>query len=259
MFDTVIYQQERGVARIVLNRPSRLNVVNPALAADLLAAVNVALEDQSTRVVILSGAGRAFMAGGDLAFFQSAGADAPEAAWELIEPLHRAIELLSGSDVVSIAAVHGACAGAGMSLALSTDLAIACRSAQFNMAYLGVGASPDCSGSWNLVRHAGLRRALGLLLLGDTMSADQALEAGLINRVVEDDQLAGAIDTIARRLADGPAGAIGATKRLVRAAGDASLREQLRDEGASFSKCAGTEDFREALAAFLEKRQPKFL
>lgn len=258
MAESVLYRQEAGVAHLTFNRPDRLNAVDPTLASGFLAAIQRGLADPSVRVFVLSGAGRAFMAGGDLAYFRDAGESAGQAAWALIGPLHEAIRLMSASDAISISAIHGACAGGGMSLALSTDLAIAAEDARFNMAYLGVAATPDCSGSWNLVRQIGLRRALGLVLTGETIDAGQAEALGLINRVAPPEALLEQATALALKLANGPQDAIAGAKHLLRAAGDASLEAQLVAEASSFAARAASSDFREALSAFFERRTPEF-
>ncbi|WP_244093398.1 enoyl-CoA hydratase/isomerase family protein [Brevundimonas naejangsanensis] len=258
MSDPVLYRQNGGVVSIVLNRPDRLNAIDPGLAEAFLTATERAVADIAARVVIIKGEGRAFMAGGDLAYFREAGAEAPAAAWRLIAPLHRAISLLAESPLITIAELHGAVAGGGLSLALSTDLAVCTDTARFDMAYLKVAASPDCSGSWSLVRHLGLRRAMGVALLGQTLSASEALALGLVNSVFPADLLSAEVEAIADRLCGGPREAIAATKRLLRAAGDKPLEEQLETEAEAFVTAAGSRDFREALAAFFERRPPKF-
>ncbi|EGF96464.1 enoyl-CoA hydratase [Brevundimonas diminuta] len=258
MSDPVLYRQNGGVVSIVLNRPDRLNAIDPGLAEAFLAAAERAVADKAARVVIIKGQGRAFMAGGDLAYFREAGAEAPAAAWRLIGPLHRAIALLAESPLITIAELQGAVAGGGMSLALATDLAVCADTARFDMAYLKVAASPDCSGSWSLVRHLGLRRAMGVALLGQTLSASEALALGLVNSSFPADQLSTEVKAIADRLCSGPREAIAATKRLLRAAGDKPLEEQLETEAEAFVTAAGSSDFREAMSAFFERRPPQF-
>ena len=258
MSDPVLYRQNGGVVSIILNRPDRLNAIDPALAEAFLAAAERAAADDSVRVVIVRGEGRAFMAGGDLAYFREAVAEAPSAALRLIHPLHRAIALLADSRLVTLAVLHGAVAGGGMSLAMSTDLAVCADTTRFDMAYLKVAASPDCSGSWSLVRHLGLRRAMGVALLGQTLSASEALGLGLVNAVFPADQLEAEARAIADRLCDGPREAIVSTKRLLRTAGDKPLVAQMEDEAAGFVSAAGSEDFHEAIGAFFERRLPLF-
>src|SRR5690606_259910 len=182
----------------------------------------------------------------------------PAAAWRLIGPLHRAIALLAESPLITIAELQGAVAGGGMSLALATDLAVCADTTRFDMAYLKVAASPDCSGSWSLVRHLGLRRAMGVALLGQTLSASEALGFGLVNAVFPADQLEAEARASADRLCDGPREAIVSTKRLLRTAGDKPLVAQMEDEAAGFVSAAGSEDFHEAIGAFFERRLPLF-
>lgn len=258
MSDPVLYRQNGGVISIILNRPDRLNAIDPGLAEAFLGAAERAAGDPSARVVIIRGEGRAFMAGGDLAYFREAGLGAPAAALRLINPLHRALLLLAESPLVTIAAVHGAVAGGGMSLALSTDLAVCADTTRFDMAYLKVAASPDCSGSWGLVRHLGLRRAMGVALLGQSLAAPEALALGLVNQVFPADRLTVEVEAIADRLSAGPREAIAATKRLLRAAGDRPFEKQLEREAESFVAASGSDDFREAISAFFERRAPHF-
>lgn len=258
MTDPVIYEKHGRVAAVVFNRPERLNAIDPSLAEGVLAAVKRAIADPDVRVVTFAGKGKAFMAGGDLAFFRDAGLSAGEEANRLIGPLHEAIQRLSDSRLISIAALHGAVAGGGMSLALATDLAVCADDTRFNLSYLNVAATPDCAGSWNLVRHLGLRRALGIALLGSEVSAIAAFDLGLVNLITPTNELIVRTTAIADQLASGPGDAIAATKTLLRAAGDRSLSAQLAAEAQAFSAGAAGADFREAIGAFFEKRIPKF-
>jgi 2-(1,2-epoxy-1,2-dihydrophenyl)acetyl-CoA isomerase len=258
MSEAVLYSIDDSVASIRFNRPERLNAIDVELAEAFERAVDRAIGDPKARVVVISGEGRAFVAGGDLAYFHKAGEAAAAASRRLIGPMHGAIQRLSESRLISVAALHGAVAGGGMSLALSTDLAVAAHSAVFNMAYVNVAASPDCSGSWHLVRLVGLRRAMQIALLSESIAAPEALALGLVNQVVSPDALHETVAIIAHRLAGGPSGALARTKALLRQAGSASLDEQLDAEAESFAASAGTSDFREALAAFFEKRRPTF-
>lgn len=258
MSGPVLVRRDQGVVFISFNRPEKLNAINVAIAEGFLEAVREAIAAPEARVVVLYGEGRAFVAGGDLADFHQAGPNAPEVARRVIGPMHEAIALLSESRLVSVAALHGAVAGGGMSVALSADLAVAADTAKFNMAYLNVAASPDCSGTWHLVRLVGLRKAMEIALLSKTLDAREALDLGLINQVTSADALMETVSALAHRLAQGPLQALARTKALLRAAGTADLRTQLDAEGDSFAASAGTPDFREALSAFFDKRPPKF-
>lgn len=247
-----------GIAEIRFNRPDVLNAINVETARCFRDAVVAAVADDSVRVIVLSGAGRAFVAGGDLGYFRAAGVDAPAAAKTLIEPIHDAIARLQASPKPVLASLHGAVAGAGMSVALAADLAIAADNTVFNMAYVKVAATPDCSASWTLPRLVGLRKAMEIALLGDNIVAAEAGRLGLVNWVVPKDSLVEETRRIAVRLAGSAPLAVQGIKRLLVQGLDASLPVQLDREEAAFIAGAGTQDFAEALAAFFEKRAPKF-
>jgi 2-(1,2-epoxy-1,2-dihydrophenyl)acetyl-CoA isomerase len=231
--------------------------VDAALAAGFETAVGTALADRSVGAILLSGAGRSFMAGGDIT---SMGPREGRAAAivDLIEPVHRALKLLAASPVVTLAALQGPIAGAGMSLALGTDLAIAGEGARFSMAYVRLGTTPDTGGTWALARLVGHRRAMEIALLNPVLTAGEALALGLVNRVVPDPDLAAEAKALARRLAAGPREAQARTKALLRRAPDTSLADQLDAERDAFLDCAADPDFDEGLAAFRERRAPKF-
>lgn len=254
----VLLSVEDGVAEIRFNRPEVLNAIDIQTATAFRDAAAHAIADRTVRVIVLSGAGRAFVAGGDLAYFRDAGEGAPEAARRLIEPIHYAVEQLNAARQPVLASLHGAVAGAGMSLALAADLAIAADDAAFNMAYVKVGASPDCSASWTLPRLVGMRKAMEIALLADTIRADEAVRLGLVNWVVPRAELEHETRKIARRLAGSAPLAIQGIKRLLNQSLGHSLSDQLMAEQMAFVSGAGTRDFREALAAFFEKRAPRF-
>lgn len=246
---------EGGVARIVFNRPVALNAIDAPMAAafrDAMAAVAV---DPSIRVLLLMGAGRAFMAGGDLARLA---ADPIGNATRIIEPLHEGLEQMAALPIPVVAGLHGAVAGAGMSIALATDLAMAADDVRFQTAYCRIGASPDASGTWHLARLLGLRKAMELTLLSEPLDAGQALALGLVNWVVPAAELPARLHGLAGRLAAGAVGAYGRSKALLRGATLRSLPEQLDAERRAFLEGAAGAEFREGAAAFLEKRTPDF-
>jgi len=256
--DPVVKVEARGgVAEIRFNRPKQLNALNDAVAAEFAAAVDAIAADPAIRVIVLSGAGRAFMAGGDLAMFHASD-DKPAVARRLIGDIHASLKRLAGMPHITIARLQGAVAGAGMSFALATDLAIAADDVTFNMAYAKIGASPDCGASWALPRIVGTRKALEIALLSETFGAEDALRLGLVNRVVPLADLDGHVEALARKLAAGPTVAYGNIKRLVRDSLNTAFPDQLDREEASFAECAGTEDFAGALDAFFNKQKPEF-
>ncbi len=257
--DLVELHLSGAVAEVRFNRPDVLNALDLDTARAFEGAVDRLLEQRGLRVVIISGEGRAFMAGGDLSYFQRVVSEArPEASRLLIGAMNAAIAKLTQSPLISLAAVQGSATGAGMSLTLMCDLAIAAEDAKFNLAYVKVAANPDCGGSYALVQLVGLRRAMEIALLSDTLDASSALRLGLVNRLVPPDELREAAKAWAHRLAQASPLSLAATKRLLRGAAGASLPDQLRAEMDSFAKLSASADFEEALDAFFSKRKPVF-
>jgi 2-(1,2-epoxy-1,2-dihydrophenyl)acetyl-CoA isomerase len=246
-----------GIARIVFDRPESLNAINVETSECFLALCQQLQAREDARVIVLSGAGRAFMAGGDLAAFHSAD-DPAQLASAIIQPLHRALALLEQMPQPVIGSVHGPVSGAGMSLALGCDMTVAAADARFCLAYLGIATSLDGGGSWHLLRQVGLQRAMEMALLNTVLSAEQALQLGLIARVVPAAKLEAETRCLALQLAAGPSFAFGQVKRLLRQAGNRTLKDQLDAEHEAFRACAGTDDFREGIAAFFAKRKAAF-
>lgn len=254
----IVYVQGGPVARILLNRPLVLNALDDEMAQALLAACKAIQSASGVRAIVLSGEGRAFMAGGDLEKFHSDPAQAETSARELIDPLHEAIAILVSLPQPVLASVHGPVAGAGVSLMLACDLAIASDDAVFNLAYARVGASADGGASWTLPRIVGLRKAMEIALLAENIDAHEALRLGLVNRIVRRDVLAAETEELALRLASGPTFAYGRMKGLLRSASSRSLEEQMHAERDAFCACAKTQDFHEGIAAFFARRPAKF-
>lgn len=251
----LLYVIDDHVARITFNRPAVLNAIDVNTARLFLAACRSIAGDPRVRVVVMEGAGRSFVAGGDLKVFQQ---DRSRIANDLIDPMHEGLELLVHGPAPLVASLHGVVAGAGLSLALACDLAIAASGTRFNMAYLNVGVSCDVGASWSLPRIVGLRKAMEIALLNPVLDAAEALRLGLVNRVVSADELPSAVDEIVHRLAAGPPIATGNMKRLLRQSSTRSLAEQLLAERGAFEACVATEDFTEALNAFVEKRPARY-
>lgn len=193
-----------------------------------------------------------------MARFHAAGDEAAEVVAAIINPFHQALEILVGLRQPVIAALHGAVAGAGLSIALAADLAIAAEDAKFTLAYTRIGTSPDGGASWSLPRVVGLRKALELALLSDVIDAEEALRLGLVNKVVPADRLPLEMDALAQRLAHGPTQAFGRVKGLLRGSFERGLQGQLKAERDAFLACVATRDFKEGVAAFLEKRPAVF-
>jgi 2-(1,2-epoxy-1,2-dihydrophenyl)acetyl-CoA isomerase len=247
-----------GIAEVIFDRPQALNAIDVATAEGFLEVCEALQVRTDVRVIVLSGAGRAFMAGGDLVAFHAA-ADMPALASAIIEPLHRALLLLSHMPQLVLGSVHGAVSGAGMSIALGCDMTLAASDARFCLAYTAIATSIDGGGSWHLLRQVGRQRALELALLNSVLSAEQVLQLGLICRVVAPDELREQTWALARKLAQGPSFAFAQVKHLLRQAARKSLGEQLQAEHEAFRACAGTADFREGINAFIDKRKPQFV
>lgn len=253
----LLIERHGPVVWLCFNRPQALNALDEASARAFLEAMRrLAAEPAgTTRCVVIRGAGRAFMAGGDLPQMQ---ADPSAIAERLIAPLHEALQLMTALDAPVVAQLHGAVAGGGMSLAMACDLAVAAESVRFNLAYARIGTSCDLGGSWALPRLVGLRRAMEIALLGDALDAAQALSLGLVNRVVPEAQLAAEVQALAARLAAGAPLALARIKRLLRQSLHTDLATQLEAERRAFTECAASHDFAEGLQAFFDKREPRF-
>jgi 2-(1,2-epoxy-1,2-dihydrophenyl)acetyl-CoA isomerase len=247
-----------GIAEIRLNRPKQLNVLDLAMGEALAEATARVAADEAVRVVILSGAGRSFMAGGDLVLFHQDLAGAPATAGRLIELFHAAMRAIRGMGKPVIAALQGPVAGGGLGLALACDLAVASEDATFLSAYTRIGTSPDGGTTWSLTRLLGPRRAMEVMLLNDRLDAKTALSLGLVNRVVPSDTLGSETRALAQRLAKASVSAGAAVKRLVASAITGTFEDQLDREKASFMRQAGTPDFHEGINAFFERREPTF-
>jgi len=258
MSDTVLYSVAEGVATITLNRPQVLNALDARMIVELRAACERAEQDAAVRAVVLRGAGPAFLAGGDVAYFRSNLARMPALVREGGAELNHAILALRRAPKPVLASVHGAVAGAGVSLAAAADLAIAAEGTKFTVAYSKLGTSPDGGATHFLPRLLGARRALEFMLLSDAFDAQTALRLGLVNWVTSAEQLGTETEAIARRLALGATLAFGEIKRLVNESPDQTLAAQLELEIDAFARCAGTRDFAEGVTAFVEKRKPVF-
>lgn len=254
--EPVVLSVVDAVAVVRLNRPSVLNAIDAPTAVALSDTFDAIASRADIRAIVLAGEGRAFCAGGDVGRF---GTDDPEAAIEaIITPLHNALRRLNDLPQPSIAAVQGAAAGAGFSLALACDFAIAADTAKFTLAYARIGASPDGSATYHLPRIVGLRKAKELALLAETIDAAEALQLDLVNRVVPAADLEDEAMRLARRLAAGPTAAYGRTRTLLAASLGNDLHTQLDAERASFKALTRTGDFREGVSAFLDKRPAQF-
>lgn len=255
---TLLFDVEGPIARIRFNRPRALNALDRTMAEGLLRICKTIRTAPDIRVVVFSGEGRAFMAGGDLDYFHADLSAAAQAAPTVIDPLHEALSILTSLPQLVIASLHGAVAGAGVSLGLACDLSIAAEGTRFNLAYARIGASPDGSASWSLPRMVGLHKALELSLLAETFEAMEALRLGIVSRVVPAQALVAETEALAQRLAAGPSFAYAKTKQLMRTSLERTMKEQMMAERDAFIACAKTADFAEGVGAFFDKRQPRF-
>jgi 2-(1,2-epoxy-1,2-dihydrophenyl)acetyl-CoA isomerase len=245
-----------AVATITLNRPDRLNSFTRAMHDELREALD-SLGD--ARVVVLTGAGRGFCAGQDL----NDRAVAPGHAVDLGETVETCwnplIRTLTSLPQPVIARVNGVAAGAGANIALACDIVVAAKSAKFIQSFSAIGLIPDSGGTWALPRLVGQARALGLALTGDPLPAEKADEWGLIWKAVDDDALDAEVDSIAQKLASLPPLGLAAIKDMIRASWQHSLDEELKLQAGTMRRLGFTEDYREGVAAFLEKRTPNFM
>ena len=251
----LLLERHGAIATLRFNRPASMNALDVPTALALRDAVRAIAQDAGVRAVLLQGSGRAFVAGGDLAALR---ADPVQGAQDLLGPLNETLLLLQGLNAPVIAQVHGAAAGAGLSLMLMCDFVLAAEGTKFNLAYINLGTSCDVGASWALPRLVGLRQALEIALLGEGFDAAEALRLGLINRVLPAAELDAAAQALAQRIASGPTVAYGQMRRLLRDSLTRDLPAQLQAEAQAFLACAKTPDFSEGVAAFLAKRPAQF-
>ena len=257
-YDHLILERSGAVATLTLNRPDAFNALSLGLGRDLFHAALEVDEDPGVRCVVITGAGKAFCAGGDVKAFADNLPRIGVFIKELTTYLHGAISRLARSDKPVIMAVNGVAAGGGLSLALSGDLVIAAESARFTLAYSKIAATPDGSSSYFLPRLVGLRRAVELYFTNRVLGAREALEWGLVTRVVPDAELRTAVEALARELAAGPSKAFGGAKRLLHQSTWESLETQMELEAQSIAAMGHTEDFRAGVLAFAAKKTPVF-
>ena len=255
----VLVEQKGAVAVVTLNRPEVLNALNPAMAVALRDAMYRIEYDSSVRSVVLKGAGRGFMAGGDVAgFHDELDKNLQVHVGSMLDDYHCAIRAIVRMDKPVIGALHGPVAGAGMSLALTLDLAIAADTLMMTLAYAKLGTSPDGGSTYFLPRIVGRRKALEIALLSDRFKADDAERMGLVNKIVPADQLDAAVMDWADKLANGPTFAFGWTKKLIDQSFNTDIDKQLEAERDGIVSCAGSNDMQEGIRAFVGKRSAEF-
>jgi 2-(1,2-epoxy-1,2-dihydrophenyl)acetyl-CoA isomerase len=258
MADTILFALEAGIARLTLNRPDRLNSFTTRMHEEVAEAL-ARVEREGARVLLLTGAGRGFCAGQDLGDRSvSPGEEGVDLGRSLEERYNPLVRRLVALPMAVIAAVNGVAAGAGANLALAADIVIAARSAKFVQSFANIGLVPDSGGTWILPRLLGQARALGFALTGEPLSAETAAAWGLIWKCVDDDQLSAEAEALAAKFAAAPTQGLAATKQAIRAAWARSLDEALDHERDLQRRLGRTADYREGVAAFLEKRKPSF-
>lgn len=253
-----------AIATITINRPDSLNAINDDVVTALIEVTGALRDSKDVRCVVLTGAGDHFMAGGDVKRFkrkfEDVESDDEAREWfnAILGRIHYVVDNMYNLPMPVVGAVKGAVAGAGFSLMLGCDLVIAREGGIFTLAYCHLGTSPDGGSTWHLPRTLGMKRAMEIALLSDRFGPEQALEWGLINRVVAEADFEAEVDKLAKRLAAGPTYAYGKTKKLLLESSDNDMDTQLGLETESFVNCAMSKDFRKGVTAFVDKQKPDF-
>lgn len=257
-YKTLKFEQDENLAVITLNRPNEMNAMDMLMAEELLDAALKCDTDRQIRAVLITGAGKMFCAGGDLKSFLGEGDNVPAYVTKMATILHVAIARFNRMDPPVVLAINGTAAGGGFSFALSGDYSIASEKAKFVSAYTASGLSPDASSTYFLAKHVGLLRAKELVLTNRVLSADEALQWGLVSRVVPAEQLLAEAMKLARQFSNGPTRAYGTAKKLLHTAFSESMEAQLEFESQGISNMMRTKDALGALESFVNKTEPKF-
>jgi 2-(1,2-epoxy-1,2-dihydrophenyl)acetyl-CoA isomerase len=258
-FEHILYEVDQGVAAITLNRPDVLNSFNGAMALEVRQAFSAASADVTARAVLLTGAGRAFCAGQDLAEVMPKEGPAPDLGDIVARGYNPIVRTIRQLDKPVVCAVNGVAAGAGANLAFACDFVVASSDASFVQSFSKIGLVPDTGGTFFLPRLVGMARATALMMLADKVSAQEAVTIGLIHRVVEAGKLLDEATLLARQLATRPTRGLGLIKRALNASATNGLDEQLALEAQLQAEAGSTADYREGVRAFLEKRPPVFV
>lgn len=257
-YKDIMLQKEGGIATITLNRPEKLNALSPAMHKELPQAIEEVVSDDSVRVLILTGAGRGFCSGADVSMQAAriAGELEAKSRREIVAPLGGFIASLAKMDKLAIAAVNGVAYGAGLSLALACDIRIASENARFSVGYVKRALVPDGGTTYFLPRIVGISKAMELMCTGDIIDAKEAERIGLVTKVVPAEELMKSVKELASKIANGPPIAIELTKGLAHKGLENDLDSQLYLESYAQKICWGTEDHKESVKAFFEKREP---
>ena len=254
-YETILFAIEGGIARLTLNRPERLNSFTVQMHEEVADALS---KLDGARVLVLTGAGRGFCAGQDLADRAVAPGEAVDLGESVEQRYNPLIRRLTSLPMPVIARVNGVAAGAGANIALACDIVIAAKSARFIQSFASIGLIPDSGGTWALPRLVGQARALGLALTAEPLPADKAADWGLIWKAVEDDRLDEEVDALAARFAAGPTRGLARIKQMIRESWEHSLGEELVRQRDAMRELGHSDDYREGVAAFMEKRTPNF-
>jgi 2-(1,2-epoxy-1,2-dihydrophenyl)acetyl-CoA isomerase len=257
-YETLLFQPDGAVALVRLNRPERYNALNHVMGRELLDLAVEITHNPAYRVMVLTGMGKAFCSGGDIKSFVEQGDQISRHVDRMVVDLHAYVSRIIRMPKPVIAAVNGPAAGAGFSLAMACDLVVASSDAVFTMAYTGIGASPDGSSTFTVPRLVGLRRALELAMTNRLLNAQEALDWGLVNRVIPAASFEAEALAFARELANGPTVAYGNVKALMYHSLNEHLESQMELESRAITVAAKTQDFREGTKAFVEKRKAVF-
>lgn len=256
--DTILFSQHGSIGTLTFNRPDVYNAMNAELIHAMRDVTAEIAESKTIRAIILKGAGKAFLAGGDVGLFHRQRETLVATVKPLGDALHEGIKNIRNMPFPVIAQIHGACAGAGLSVAMAADFALAAEDAQFNTAYTRIGLSPDGGSTFFLPRYVGMKRAIELIMLADMFDAKAAAAMGIINRAVPAEALEQEVAALAERLSNGATQAFARAKKLINQSFVTTIDKQLDDEIAYFAECATTNDFKEGVTAFVEKRKPHF-
>lgn len=259
MFETLLYSVNNNIATISFNRPDHMNSFNNVMGEELESLTNQIRLDPTIKTVLLNGAGSLFMAGGDIHFFHTILDNIPQGVMKIIRTLNASIINLMQMSKLVVASVHGSVAGVGMSFMLACDLIIAADNTKFTMAYSGLGISPDGGASYNLPRLAGSKKAMELMLFSEIFDANTALQHGLLNWVVPSNELESSTIKLLNKLTKGPTQSFASVKKLVNTTWNNNLESQLELEAKAFEKCSASQDFKEGIKSFLQKKKPEFV
>lgn len=258
-FETITYSAENGVARLTLNRPERLNSFTIQMHEEVRKALDLLSADESIRTLLITGTGRGFCAGQDLSDRAVApGGDSIDLGESVEKRYNPLIRTLTSLPMPVVCAVNGVAAGAGASIAFACDMVIAAKSAKFIMSFANIGLVPDSGGSWVIPRLVGQARALSMALTGDPVSAEQAADWGLIWKTAEDEELISEANALAEKFASAPTRGLAETKNLIRTAFTRSLPDQLNLERDKMQELGRSQDYKEGVDAFMNKRKPTF-